>query len=403
MKIKAVIRPSARRSKDQVENDLYPVFVEILKKRKQARIATGFAVKLDQFDRATGTVIKSRKSTLYNQVIEKIMDQIEEIYFENKQLSARELKLAFVKEEQRQIEQARSMQFDTFASEYIQLKQGRDKAALSSFLNIVQGFDPEIRVDDWTIKRTDQFVAYLRNLPGRAPGSTYSENTVSKKLEYLRRFLNYAEANELITSKQNPFRKGYKIKAITSRDTKLDAEQMKAFKAKFGHTMYGRAFLLSFYLCGMRFSDVARLKWKNFDFKRGNLRYTMQKTGKKLELPITEKVRGLLTAIREDHPSTEGYVFPWLDGKDPSNPISSDSVNTRANQFLKDAGAQIGEPELTFHVARHTFTYLASPLLGEKGAQQLLNHASLDQTSGYIGRLKDSDLNPKINELHDLF
>lgn len=402
LRLKAVFLVGSRRSPKDVDSDKHQVYV-LIQKKSQAYIATGIRLKSKEFDSKLGVVIKHRLSAHYNEVIQNIMDQIELIYFEDRHADAKELKKLYIKKQSEAFEKRKDMQFKTFAQKYANLKQGRDRAALDSFNIIVQEFDDQIRLDDWTLIKMEEFVQFLRTKPGRKPGTTYSKNTISKKLEYLKRILNFAQSNEYILSTQNPFEKGYKIPSSSSRDIKLDADQMRLMRENFGDNMYTRAFLLSYYLCGMRFSDLARLRWENFDLERLRLRYTMQKTGKHLELLVTSKVTGLLTMIREDHPSKDGYIFPWLDGKDPKNVRSSDVANALANKHLKVVGAKIGEPELTFHVARHTFSYLSSPFLGAKGAQQLLNHASLDQTSGYIGRLKDSELDPIIEQFHELF
>lgn len=402
MRLKAVIRTNTRRSKADIQKGLFEVYIRI-QKINNAFISTNIRVKQNQFDRKYGLIINHRSSQLYNVEIEKIMDAVEAVYFENRALQATDLKKMYLKTQEEQSIKEKNMSFQAFADSYISLKIGRDQAALMSFQVLVKKFDSSIRLDDWSIQKTDQFTSFLRVQPGRKPGSTFSENTVIKKLDYLKRILNYAEINDYIDSSQNPFKKGYKIKAMTSRDTKLDLKQMHAMKEEFGDNQYVRAFLLAYYLCGMRFSDIARLRWDNFDFERSRMRYKMQKTNKKLELPLTKSIIELLDIIRKDYQSSDGYVFPWLDGKDPKEPRSSDGVNARANKFFKKVGKKIGEPNLTFHVSRNTFAYLANPIVGEKGAQQLLNHSSLDQTSAYIGTLKDSDLNHKIQSLHDLF
>lgn len=140
------------------------------------------------------------------------------------------------------------------------------------------------------------------------------------------------------------------------------------------------AFLFSLQTA-LRFSDIAQLDWRHI-ISDGNgycLGKPMQKTGQTIEMQLTEQACILLaeqlkTRNLSQRPA-KGKVFSTLP-----------SYSTVRRQ-LKRAGAEAGcgTPNLTFHVARHTF---ASELCRHRvplaTISRFLGHSSLAVTEGYI-------------------
>lgn len=137
------------------------------------------------------------------------------------------------------------------------------------------------------------------------------------------------------------------------------------------HPEVKQAFLFAC-LCGLRFSDVKRLRWSNL--QTDSCGYTIaelvqQKTASRLYLPISTEAMKQLPVCT----TTEGLVFPHL----PDASYTQKLLN-------KWALAACLSKHITFHVARHTFATLSLTY----GADlyticKLLGHSSIRITQIY--------------------
>lgn len=141
-----------------------------------------------------------------------------------------------------------------------------------------------------------------------------------------------------------------------------------------------RAFLFSLQTA-LRFSDIAQLDWSHIfrDETGFCLRKPMQKTGQVIEIQLTGQACALLSeqlASRDmEQRPAKGLVFSSLP-----------SYSTVRRQ-LKRAGVEAGcsTPNLTFHVARHTFaSELCRHSIPLATISHFLGHSSLAVTEGYI-------------------
>lgn len=141
-----------------------------------------------------------------------------------------------------------------------------------------------------------------------------------------------------------------------------------------------RAFLFSC-LCGLRFSDIKQLAWRNLQKdSKGNMiaEIVQQKTGNLLYLPISnEAVKQL--------PNTEnrtGAVFATL-------PDASYTT-----KILKSWACRAGiNKNVTFHVARHTFATLGLTYGAELYTiSKLLGHSDIRMTQIYADIINEKKL-----------
>ncbi len=137
------------------------------------------------------------------------------------------------------------------------------------------------------------------------------------------------------------------------------------------HPEVRQAFLFAC-LCGLRFSDVRRLKWCNLHTdSHGEMvaEIVQQKTGSLLYLPISDEARKQLPS-----PSTpEDRVFRHL-------PDASYTCKL-LKQWTRAAGVR---KHVTFHVARHTFATLSLTYGAELYTiSKLLGHSSIRVTQIY--------------------
>lgn len=185
-----------------------------------------------------------------------------------------------------------------------------------------------------------------------------SMNTISFYMKRLRACYNKAIEQELVESSR-PFKHVYTgMDKTVKRAISLDC--LKTIKkldlTKNVARSYSRdIFLLSFYLRGMSFIDMAYLK--KTDLKDGILTYQRKKTGQKLSVEWESCMQKLVEKYQqEDSP----YLLSILSekGEDPRKQYQRALSNINHN--LKNLGKQIGlKAPLTMYVSRHTWASVA--------------------------------------------
>ena len=137
-----------------------------------------------------------------------------------------------------------------------------------------------------------------------------------------------------------------------------------------------RAFLFTLYT-GIRFCDVVGLRYNNFDYENGTLKFKQAKTGKRVEMPLMEGVLHLVGT--PDGRTRDDLVFPL-----PSH--------TACLKALRHWCAAAGiTKRITWHCGRHSF---ATNLL-ENGANikvvgELLGHSGLKYVERYTRAIDES-------------
>ena len=132
-----------------------------------------------------------------------------------------------------------------------------------------------------------------------------------------------------------------------------------------------QAFLFSC-LCGLRFSDVKRLRWSNLQTDsdgRTLVELVQKKTASRLYLPISaEALKQLPVDV-----SREGLVFPHLPDASYTQKL--------LNKWVQAAGLS---KHITFHVARHTFATLSLTYGADLYTiSKLLGHTNIRTTQIY--------------------
>lgn len=148
-------------------------------------------------------------------------------------------------------------------------------------------------------------------------------------------------------------------------------------------------YLLAYRSRGMRFLDIASLKWENVVDDR--LEYVTSKNGKFKSVPIKTEVREILSRYGPQDPGV--YIFPFFRGKKMDTPQQRMKVNSSANalcnRYLKIVAELAGiKKRLHSHSNRHSLaTNALSAGVGTAAIQKALGHASLSQTERYLAEL----------------
>ena len=244
-----------------------------------------------------------------------------------------------------------------------------------------------------------EFTDYLRQMPKASKygvlktGGRLSNNSVVSYYGTLRTAINRAYKEGIITvNPTKEFDFASKVRQEPSRREYLTLDELKTLiNTECRHEIVKRAFLFSC-LCGLRVSDIRKLRWCDLQRSGGRVRIeiTMQKTKEPLYLPISDEALKWLPERGEANDSD--FIFPLT---------HEGTVNDTLHHWAKVAGIT---KHISFHVARHTHAtmmltlgadlYTVSKLLGHKNIATTQIYAKIvdkkkEEAIGLIPNLTD--------------
>lgn len=151
----------------------------------------------------------------------------------------------------------------------------------------------------------------------------------------------------------------------------------------------GRAFLFSC-LTGLRWSDIAKLRWDEVTEMGGNPRivFTQKKTGGLEYLDLNRQAAGLMG----ERGKSDGPVFPGL--------MAEQQARINVAAWVRSAGI---DKHITFHCARHTFAVMMLDLgVDLYTVSKLLGHRSIETTQIYA-KILDKNKQAAVNRIPDIF
>ena len=165
---------------------------------------------------------------------------------------------------------------------------------------------------------------------------------------------------------------------VPRRERLVKADELPKFYAAVSAlpNPVARDYLLMLLFTGLRRNEAAGLRWADVDFAGGVIRIpaVRTKSGRKLDLPMTDFVRDMLEARRAI--GQEEYVFP----------SSSKTGHIREPKFPLTQVALACGIRVSVHDLRRTFITVAeSTDISVSALKALVNHSlGGDVTSGYI-------------------
>lgn len=222
-------------------------------------------------------------------------------------------------------------------------------ATLQSFSRFRRGRD--LMLDEITPDLIQAYEAYLR-AGGAVP------NTTSFYMRILRAVYNRAVESEAI-EQRNPFRHVYtgtertvkRAIPIAAISRIKNLELPRGSKMDFARDM----FMLSFYLRGMSFVDMAFLRKK--DRADNHVTYRRRKMGQRLDIAWTKEMQSI---VEKYPPNPTQYLLPIL-----TNPLSDERIAYRnrascINRQLKTIARMTNlKIPLTLYCARHSWASAA--------------------------------------------
>lgn len=151
-------------------------------------------------------------------------------------------------------------------------------------------------------------------------------------------------------------------------------------------------FLLSFYLRGMAFVDMAFLK--KSDLKCGMISYNRRKTHQNLNIEWMKPMQAIVDKYAEQTKDSL-YLLPILTGKETSLYTAYRKAEHNTNYNLKKIGERIGlKIPLTTYVARHTWASIALHMnIPIATISEGMGHNSYKTTQIYLQSLDMATIN----------
>lgn len=392
--IKVKFRPST------VADHEGTIYYQIIHERKVRQLLSEYKVFPSEWDETRSMVTtthKSERKSLILSIRERIRWDVERLTKIDRKLDANGLSYTAddVIEEFNRYTKEYSL-FNFMESNIARLKQNgkiRTSETYKSALNSFKKFrkDEDIMLDSITSEIMEAYEAWHKDR-GVAP------NTISFYTRILRAVYNRAVEDDIIENR-NPFRKVYTgVDKTVKRALPLSIiKKIKALDLTFNPSLdFARdMFLISFYLRGMSFIDMAFLK--KSDLENGTVTYRRHKTGQQLIIEWTDEMQLILDKYPEN---TSDYLLPIIRNPGTVERYTYRNVGYNINHNLKKLAVDVGaEIPLTLYVARHSWASAAKA----KGVplsviSEGLGHDSETTTQIYLSSL-DTSVVDKANSL----
>ena len=204
-------------------------------------------------------------------------------------------------------------------------------------------------------------------------GGCLSNNSVVAYYSVLRTIINKAYKEGIIqTNPTLEFKLADKVKEEKSRREYLSLDEIKKLATtECKYEIIKQAFLFSC-MCGLRVSDIRKLKWGDLQFQGNKLKIEikMQKTNEPLYLPISDHALKYLP--ERGNAKDDDFIFTL-----PHEGTVNDNLQRWANS------AKI-KKHVSFHIARHTHATMMLTLGADLyTVSKLLGHTNIATTQIY--------------------
>lgn len=261
------------------------------------------------------------------------------------------------------------------------------RSALNQFSRFRQNED--LPLSDITAVLMEQFQSYLRS-------RQLTMNTVSFFMRILRSIYHKGVKSGLTVDNQ-PFRSVYTGNAKTQKRAlpREAIQRIKQLQLDNPQLLFARdMFLLSFYLRGMSFVDMAYMK--RSDIHDGYITYKRHKTGQMLTIRWEQQMQGIV----DRYPNTKSdYLLPIICKQNGKERNQYRNHQTHINRDLKEIARLAGiNINLTMYCARHSWATIARDMeVPMNIISRAMGHVNERTTEIYI-RSVDADTVDKVNE-----
>ncbi len=392
--IKVKFRPST------VADHEGTIYYQIIHERKVRQLLTDYKVFPSEWDESRSMVTTTQKSERKSFILsirERIRWDVERLTKIDRKLNSNGLTYTAddVIDEFNRYAHEYSL-FNFMENIIARLKQNskvRTSETYKSTLNSFKKFrkDEDIMLDCLTSEIMEAYEAWHK-------GRGVAPNTISFYTRILRAVYNRAVEDDIIENR-NPFRHVYTgVDKTVKRALPLAViKKIKTLDLSLTPALdYARdMFLMSFYLRGMSFIDMAFLK--KSDLKNGYITYRRRKTGQQLIIEWTKEMQMILDKYPENK---SDYLLPVIRNHGINERCTYRNTAYNINHNLKRIAEIVGVSiPLTLYVARHSWASAAKA----KGIplsviSEGMGHDSEATTQIYLASL-DTSVVDKANSL----
>ena len=242
---------------------------------------------------------------------------------------------------------------------------------------------------------------WLKNLPMATKSKAHLRGVIHLMYQCAARW-------ELFTEQRNPIAL-VRVKGGSKRrqrPTILNVEPFQAIVSALKEPY--RTMVIVAQCLGLRVSEIAALKWDDFDFERRQLLVQRSIVNGRVDdvkteyshdyVPLHDSlVEVLLAWSSQAYPTEEGWIF--------ANPVTSRPYYPTEIQkrYLRPLGVKLGLGPIGWHTFRHTYrSWLDETGAPMKVQQELMRHASIQTTMNVYGQAMPAskrEANGKVVEM----
>ena len=371
------------------EKGLAPLYLRLIKDRKAKFIALRIYLKPSEWNEEAGKVRKSHpNSARMNAMIAQRIADAEGVAVEmetkSKTISSQKIKEKIIG--------AAPVDFFLYSEKYLQtLKKDGNVSSykrVKSVLDKIKRYrnNKPLYFDDIDVAFLKDYDDYLKNELGNR------QNTVHGNLKIIRKLINDAIREDILTRNDNPFYKFQMKLEKTQREFLVEDELRSIENVELSENSTVRVardmYVFAVYAGGLRISDLLLLKWSHFDGERVHMQ--MHKTKSVVTVKLPNKALEIMYSYKKEDNAPEHYVFPVLkhteDYSDPQLLYTRlTTAITAINKRLRVIGEKAGiQKQFSFHTSRHTFaTWALRKGIRIEYVSKLLGHSSIKETQVY--------------------
>lgn len=369
------------------------IYYQILQERKPRQLSTEYRIFSEEWDEKRGQIIApkdSNRMVLIFTVRERIRSDVERLTKINRKFDLIGLSYTAddVIEEFHRYQDEYSL-FNFMEKLIIKHKQNGKIRTSETYTSTLKSFrkfrkDEDIMLDCITSEVMEEYEAWLKN-NGLIP------NSISFYTRVLRAVYNRA-VEEGIIDNRYPFRKVYtgvdktvkRALPLTIIKKMIRLELSMAPALDLARDM----FLLSFYLRGMSFIDMAFLK--KSDLRNGSVTYRRRKTGQQLIIAWEPEMQMILDKYPENETD---YLLPIITKPANNERNTYRNKGYNINHNLKKIAAMVGiNVPITLYAARHSWASVAKA----KGIPLSIISEGMGHDSEYTTRIYLAGLDTSV-------
>jgi len=392
--IKVKFRPSTVDDKDG------SVYYQIIHHRMPRQLATDYHIKEEEWDEkrsSVRTTYSSERKALIMSIRDRIGCDVERLNKIVNRLNEQALDYTTddVIEEFQRYSNEYSF-FNYMEGAIAKQKQNGKTGTADNYRSALNSFkkfrnNEDLMLDCISSELMEQYEAWQKTR-GVCP------NTISFYLRIFRAIYKRAVEDEII-SDRHPFKRVYTgVDKTVKRALPLKlVRKIKSLNLAWNPKLdYARdMFMMSFYLRGMSFVDMAYLK--KSDLRNGVVTYRRRKTGQQLMIAWTKEMQDILKKYPDNQ---SGYLLPIITKSDINERCMYQNMSSKINRTLKTIAAMIGSSvTLTMYVARHSWASAAKTNgIPISVISEGMGHDSESTTQIYLASL-DTSVVDRANEI----